>query len=144
MFGNKHSFVDYMKKIHGLPIWERDRDDTQRMPPLETAFDGFVRRYALRPADGEVDLMQSINDRREQIEEIVRKNALHELKRVQISAEVCLDKSKEGEEPEYITIYTRIPVNVQCWSNQEFFHAVDQMLKTSSLHSTVLAGNFSK
>ena len=102
-------------KDQGHPIWESDREETQRLAPVETAFDGVVRRYALRPADGEVDLMQSLSDRREQIEDIVRENVLHEPQRVQISAEVSLDKTKEGEETEYITI---------------FFHAVDQMLKT--------------
>ena len=133
VFGNKRSFVDHMMKDHGHPSWGSDREETQRLAPVETAFDGVVRRYALRPADGEVDLMQSLSDRREQIEDIVRENVLHEPQRVQISAEVSIDKTKEGEETEYITIYTNsayIPVDAQCWSDQEFFHAVDQMLKT--------------
>ena len=100
------SFVDQMMKNHGHPIWESNREDTQRLPAVETAFDEVVHQYALRPADGEVDLMQSLNDRREQIEDIVCKNGLHEPPRVQISDVVSLDKSKEGEETEYITICT--------------------------------------
>ena len=100
---------------------------------VEIAFDGVVHWYALWPADGEVDLKQSINDQREQIEDIARKNVLHEPQAVQISAEVCLDKSKEPKETEYMTIYANsayIPVDVLCWNDQEVFYAADQFLKT--------------
>ena len=87
-------------------IWESDREETQRVPSLEKTFDGVVRRLALRPVYGKLHLVQSLNDQREQIEDILRENVLHEPQRVQYCAEESLDKSKEGEETEYITFYT--------------------------------------
>ena len=133
VFGDKRAFADHMLQSHGHPVRENDREETQRMPPVETAFDGAVRPYVLRPTDGETDLLQALHDRIVQIGDIVRENVLHEPRKTQISAEVWLSKTKEGEETEYITIYTNsayIPVDFQGLPDQEFFDAVDQMLKT--------------
>ena len=86
VFGDKRAFVDHMLQSHGHPVWENDREETQRMPPVETAFDGAVRRYVLRPTDGETDLLQALHDRKMQIENIVRENVLHVPQKTQISA----------------------------------------------------------
>ena len=42
VFGDKRAFVDHMLQNHGHPVWENDREETQRMPPVETAFGGAV------------------------------------------------------------------------------------------------------
>ena len=132
VFQNDRAYATHMLNEHGLPAWDVSREILTSIQP-ETAFDGAVRTYDIVPMETEVDLLALFVTKRDQIEELILQNTIYEPQKAQLSAEVTLEKEKADGTEEVITIFANckmLAVDVQGWTQDQFYDCVDQILST--------------
>ena len=132
VFQNDRAYAAHMLNEHGLPAWDVSREILTSIQP-ETAFDGAVRAYDIVPMETEVDLLALFVTKRDEIEELILQNTMYEPQKAQLSAEVTLEKEKADGTEEVITIFANckmLAVDVQGWTQDQFYDCVDQILST--------------
>ena len=123
--------IAHMRNEHGLPAWDESLEIFTSIQP-ETAFDGAVRTYDIVPETEKVLLVLFVT-KRDDIEELIHQNTMYEPQKAQLSAEVTLGKEKADGTEEVITIFANcrmLAVDVQGWTQDQFYDCVDQILST--------------
>ena len=81
----------------------------------------------------EVDLLALFVTNRDEIEELILQNTMYELQKAQLLAEVTLENEKADGTEELISIFANckmLAVDVQGWTQDQFYDCVDQILST--------------
>ncbi len=121
-----------MSEEHGLPIWTETRDENSYIKPTHTAFNGSLRFYDLPVNEEEIDLLELLIRRKEEIESIIDLNVSQGPHKVQFVAEVVLKKPiADSEEDERIRIFANssmTPVFADGLSDDQFFTMTEQMI----------------
>ena len=80
-----------------------------------------------------MDFLAQFVTKRGDIDELIHQNTLYEPQKAQLSAEVTLEKEEAVGTEEVITIFTNcklLAVDVQGWTQNQFFDCIDQSLST--------------
>ena len=132
VFQNDRAHNAHMRNEHDLPAWNVRREILTSIQP-ETDFDGAVSTYDIVPMETEVDLLALFVTKRDNIEELIHQNTMYESQKAQFSAEVTLENENTDDTEEVITIFPKckmVAVDVQGWTQDQFFDCVDQILST--------------
>ena len=92
-------FMEHMNKNHGLPVWDADPENKQNLGILcsEQAFGGLLKTYDIPVGEHEIDLLNFMRCKRDEIENIVQLNTQNHAQKLQFSALVQLTKPSTDE-----------------------------------------------
>ena len=149
VFVDDSSYIEHMKKFHGLPIWTAGGkvDESGEIVATEKAFDGVVKIYNISVDNNDIDFLSFMRGKQKQIQNAIRFNTQLQPQKAQFCATIELTKPLDEESPkilaDHITIFANSKsqrVDFPGLSNESFFEMTEQMilaLKNFSSHGSV-------
>ena len=102
-FQSKFDFARHINNEHGHPVYEMDSVKSSPATPVVSSIKGGINYYELHPASNDLDIMEYLFRKRNEIEEIIRKHTNHYPQKKELMVEMTLQKP--GEEPEKVSVY---------------------------------------
>ena len=102
-FQSKFDFARHINNEHRLPVYEMDPVESSPATPVVSSIKGGINYYELHPTSNDLD-MEYLFRKRNEIEEIIRKNNNQYPQKMQLMVEMTLQKTGE-EEPEKVSVY---------------------------------------
>ena len=103
-FQSKFDFARHINNEHGLPFYEMDPVESSPATPVISSIKGGINYYELHPTSNDLDIMEYLFRKRNEIEEIIRKYTNQYPQKMQLMVEMTLQKPGE-EEPEKVSVY---------------------------------------
>ena len=101
-FQSKFDFARHINNEHGLPVYEMDPVESSPAKPVVSSIKGGIN-YELHPTSNDLDIMEYLFRKRNEIEEIIRKHTNQYPQKMQLMVEMTLQKPEE--EPEKVSVY---------------------------------------
>ena len=103
-FQTKLNYVAHVKNEHGMPILDMEEDEIDLTRPTVSSISGGVNYYEFQPWEKDLDIMEFMFRKREEVLGIIQKHTQKFPQKLQVNVEMTLQKPLE-EEIEKVSVY---------------------------------------
>ena len=103
-FQLKLEYVNHVSNHHRLPIYDMDLNEIHNSTPTLSSINGGVNYYKFEPKSNDIDIMEYLFKKRDEVTDIVRKHTNHYPQKLQLTVEMTLQKPSDNE-PERVSVY---------------------------------------
>ena len=129
-FQSKLEYANHVSNQHGLPIYDMDLNEIHNSTPTLSSINGGVNYYEFEPQSNDIDIMEYLYKKRDEISDIVRKHTNHYPQKLQLTVEMTLQKPSDNE-PERVSVYfntSTVVVYYEGISDETYEELVDNIV----------------